>query len=173
MSCRSVCCLCKMPNTLVRMVFILVPVWLRTPVSTVFWPVCTHTTHTTNTTQTTNTHDGLCHVLAAGRHVDRESEQDGPQGHGAHRLPSDAPGRLPQSDRPPLHVLLLWCWRLLRRHQLRQLSHLGLADTWHRWLTLDREVLQHRHVNKHNEIHGTCGVFAINSVSDVCCFSYK
>ncbi|CAJ1070195.1 Hypothetical predicted protein [Xyrichtys novacula] len=43
----------------------------------------------------------------AGGHVDCEVEQEQPQGDGALHLPTDAAGGLPQSDGPPLHVLLL------------------------------------------------------------------
>lgn len=73
------------------------------------------------------THHGLRHVFSAGGHVDGEGEPDGPQGHGALLPPTPAPGGLPPGHRPPLHVVLLRCRGLLRRQQLGQLAHPGLA----------------------------------------------
>lgn len=104
---------------------------------------------------------GVCHVLPAGRHVDCEGEKDGSQAFRAHPLPTYAPRRLPQSDGPPLHVLLLWCWGLLWWHQLGQLPHAGLADTKTRWLMLHWVELY----NKHDVIRRKCDVCQINMLT--------
>ena len=94
---------------------------------------------------------GLRHVFPTGGHVGGESEQDWPQGHGAHHVPSDAPGGLPQGDRPPLHVLLLGRRGLLRWHQLGQLSHLGLAGAGDRRLTSSWQHVTKKTPQKNNK----------------------
>lgn len=115
----------------------------------------------------TCTHHGLCHVLPAGWHVDGKSEKDGSKGFRAHPLPPYASRRLPPSDGPPLHVLLLWRWGLLWRHQLRQLPHTGLADTRGWWLMLHQMGLHvyYKHGNKCDVTCRKWGVFKINMVT--------
>lgn len=92
----------------------------------------------TTTVKTDRRHHGLCRVLPPAGHVGREGEQGRPRCHGDGLLPTDAPGGLPQSDWPPLHVVLLWRGRLLRWHQLGQLLHFRLADGEDWGLTLSQ-----------------------------------